>query len=117
VSAVLNSPDPGRSADFVRLMELTRELKSSFERSEWERSAEVESERRALIERIFDQRPTVEELPLLTMALREVVRLNDELVGLAEHRRRALARDLDLVNASRQASRSYAAVAADSQRP
>jgi translation initiation factor 2B subunit (eIF-2B alpha/beta/delta family) len=117
VSAVLKSADPGRSADFVRLMELTRELKANFERSEWERSAEVESERRALIERIFDQRPTVDELPLLTMALREVVRLNDELVGLAEHRRRALARDLDLVSASQQASRSYAAVAADSQRP
>ena len=117
MSAVLNHEDPGRAADFARLVELTRELKANFERSEWERSADVETERRALIERIFDQRPSVQELPLLTKALREVVRLNDELVGLAEHRRRALARDIDMVTVARSASRAYQVVAADSRRP
>jgi hypothetical protein len=37
-----------------------------------------------------------------------VVRINDELIGLAEHRRRALARDLDMLNVGREASRAYA---------
>ena len=117
MSAVLKDQDQARVADFARLVELTRVLKGNFERSEWERSAEVETERRALIERIFDQRPSIEELPLLTTALREVVRLNDELVGLAEHRRRALARDIDMVAVGRHASRAYSGFAASSRRP
>jgi len=85
-----------RAADFARLVEVTRDLKREFESAQWNGVAELEAERRAIMERVFDETPTAAELPALTAALREVVRLNDELIGLAEHRRRALGRELDM---------------------
>ena len=101
-----------RAAELARLLELTRDLRHDFERADWDRAAEIEAERRAVIERVFDERPTAAELPQFTAMLREIVRLNDELIGLAEHRRRALARELDLLAVGREASRAYGAAGA-----
>lgn len=101
-----------RLADFERLVDITRSLRAQLEGGGWGEAAGLEAERRLVIERIFDEQPTPAELPTLTAALREVVRLNDELIGLAEHRRRALARDLDTVTLGREASRAYRSVSA-----
>jgi hypothetical protein len=96
-----------RIGEFGRLLELTEALKGHLERGEWGAAAELELERRALVERVFDVAPDAAELPVLTATLREVVRINDELIGLAEHRRRAVARELDLLSVGREASRAY----------
>ncbi len=97
----------GRVAEFGLLLQLTETLKSHLERGNWGAAAELEQERRSLVERVFDVAPDAAELPVLTATLREVVRLNDELIGLAEHRRRAIARELDLLAVGREASRAY----------
>jgi hypothetical protein len=107
VSAAAGTLAAGRVADFGELLRLTESLKSELERGEWGRAAQLESERRQLVERVFDEPPTAAELPLLTATLREVVRLNDQLIGLAEHRRRALARELDVLAVGRAAARAY----------
>jgi hypothetical protein len=99
---------PTAEADYARLLEITRELRGDFERGEWGRAAVLEAERRGIIERVFDQVPTDAELPMVTATLREIVRLNNELVGLAEHRRRAVQRTLDTVSTGRRADRAYA---------
>lgn len=96
-----------RAADLERLLAITQQLRQDFERGDWARAAELESERRTLIERVFDERPTAAELPRVTATLREVVRLNDELIGLAEHRRRALGRQLDTVAIGNRAATAY----------
>ncbi len=96
-----------RAADFARLIEVTQQLKRDFESSQWHGIAELESERRAIMERVFDEAPNAAELPALTAALKEVVRLNDELIGLAEHRRRALGRELDLAVRGHRAGQVY----------
>jgi hypothetical protein len=111
VSAVRPFAIPTAEADYARLLEITRELRGDFERGEWGRAAVLEAERRGIIERVFDQVPTDAELPMVTAALREIVRLNNELVGLAEHRRRAVQRDLDTVSTGKRAGRAYAAAA------
>ncbi|MBS0396622.1 MAG: flagellar protein FliT [Proteobacteria bacterium] len=119
MSAVPAAIADGRRADFARLLELTTGLKRSLENGEWGRAAELELERRQVVERVFDEAPAAEELPALTATLREVVRINDELIGLAEHRRRTLARELDLLTVGREASRAYghASLAAGGRRP
>jgi hypothetical protein len=98
---------PARAADFARLVALTESLRAHVERGDWGGAAELEAERRLVVERVFDDTPTAAELPTLTATLREVVRLNDELIGLAEHRRRGIARELDLVAVGRAANRAY----------
>jgi translation initiation factor 2B subunit (eIF-2B alpha/beta/delta family) len=107
VSAVSPGVRAERAADFARLIEVTRTLKRDFESAQWSGFAELEVERRAILERVFDEAPTAAELPALTAALREVVRLNDELIGLAEHRRRALGRELDLTVRGQRAGHLY----------
>lgn len=108
MSTTARAATAGRAADFGRLLELTATLKRHLQHGEWGLAAGLEVERRELVERVFDEPPAAHELPALTAALREVVRINDELIGLAEHRRRALARDLDMLNVGREASRAYA---------
>jgi hypothetical protein len=100
----------GRVAEFGLLLKLTEALKRHLERGEWGAAAELELERRSLVERVFEVPPAATELPVLTATLREVVRINDELIGLAEHRRRAIARELDLLAVGREASRAYGGV-------
>lgn len=92
-----------------QLLVLTRRIRDGLESGDWGAAAELESERRGLVETIFDGPPPAAELAAITATLREVVRVNDELVGLAEHRRRALERDADVVALGRTAVRAYAA--------
>jgi hypothetical protein len=113
VSAALRvqlPPTPGeRIHACERLLVLTRRLRDGIESDEWGAAADLEAERRGLMETIFDGPPPAADLPTITALLREVVRVNDELVGLAEHRRRALERDADVVALGRTAVRAYAA--------
>ena len=110
MSARAQGLSASRVGEFGQLLKLTEALKGHLERAEWGAAAELELERRGLVERVFDVAPAPAELPVLTATLREVVRINDELIGLAEHRRRAIARDLDLLAVGRDASRAYASV-------
>ena len=107
MSAARELLEPSRDADLERLLEITRQLRAGFERDEWTGAGDLEVERRSIIERVFDERPTAEELPRLTATLREVVRLNDELIGLAEHRRRALVREIDVTTLGQRAGHAY----------
>lgn len=107
MNAGLASSVPTRDGDLDRLLAITQQLRAGFERDEWAGAGDLEAERRAIIERVFDEVPTAEELPRLTATLREVVRLNEELIGLAEHRRRALGRELDLRALGTSARRAY----------
>jgi translation initiation factor 2B subunit (eIF-2B alpha/beta/delta family) len=106
-----------RAADLARLLAITQQLRRDFEREDWARAAELEAERRGLIERVFDDRPTAAELPGLTATLREVVRLNDELIGLAEHRRRTIGRRLDTVAIGTRAKSAYGTVGTPGRGP
>ncbi len=118
------APDPGidaegapceRTAACRRLLELTTRIREGVEAGDWGAAASLESERRGLMERIFDGPPPAAELPAMTETLREVVKMNDALVGLAEHRRRALEREADTVATGRAAIRAYAAAGPDAR--
>lgn len=104
---------PERAADFARLLELTLRMRDCVAAGEWGGAADLEAERRAVVERVFDVAPTAAELPELTATLREVVRLNDELIGQTEHRRRALEREADTVAVGRTAVHAYSVVRGD----
>jgi translation initiation factor 2B subunit (eIF-2B alpha/beta/delta family) len=111
VSAALQAVDARgeRTRACERLLVLTRSIRDGLESGDWGAAAELEAERRGLVEVIFDGPPPAAELSAITATLREVVRVNDELVGLAEHRRRALEREADTAAVGRAAVRAYAA--------
>lgn len=110
MSATVHSGvSPARAADFAALRDLTLALRACVEAGEWLDCAELESRRRAVIERVFDEPPSAAELPSLTETLREVVRVNEEMLGLAAHRRRTLEREVDTVARGRVAVDAYAA--------
>ena len=104
--------DGTRAQACERLLALTRRLRDALGSGDWEAAAAFEAERRGLVESIFDGAAPAAELPAIAATLREVVRVNDELVGLAEHRRRALERDADAVALGRTAVRAYATAGA-----
>jgi hypothetical protein len=110
VSTAAREMTPSRITELGLLLKLTESLKTHLEQGEWGRAAELEVQRRELVERVFDTVPAATELPVLTATLREVVRINDELIGLAEHRRRAIGRDLDMLAIGRDAARAYQGV-------
>lgn len=107
-SARPDDGDGSRTHACEQLLALTRRIRDGLEHGDWAAAADLEAERRGLVERIFDGPPPARELAAITATLREVVRVNDELVGLAEHRRRALERDADVVALGRAAVRAYA---------
>jgi len=107
MNAVVATAPVAAGDDLERLLEITRQLRAGFEHDEWAGAGDLEAERRAIIERVFDERPTAAELPRLTATLREVVRLNEELIGLAEHRRRALGREIDTARLGSRAGQAY----------
>lgn len=97
-----------RTAACHRLLELTTRIRDGLESGDWGGAADLEAERRSLMELIFDGPPPASELDAMTATLREVVKINDELIGLAEHQRRTLERDADTVALGRTAVRAYA---------
>jgi hypothetical protein len=112
VSAALQLTAAPTGSDRTRaceeLLALTQRIRAGIAAGDWGAAADLEAARRTLVEAIFDGPPQAAELPAITATLREVVRVNDELVGLAEHRRRVLEREADTVATGRVAVRAYA---------
>lgn len=107
---------PGRTRDgggamLERALELTHELRARVEAAEWDAAADLEAERRALLEEFFSTTPPAAELTHAVAVLRELVAANDTLIGLAEHLQRALAREADTLIAGRRAARAYLSAA------
>lgn len=103
--AIVAAPDlAGRLA---RLRELTLSIREHLIAQEWAQAAELDLTRRAGIAELFDERPAAGDLPVLVSGLRELVALNDELLGLMAHQRRALDRHADLLVTGRRMGDAY----------
>ena len=89
------------------LRALTLTIREHLLAREWAQAAELDLTRRAGIAELFDDRPSAEDLPVLVTGLRELVALNDELLGLMAHQRRALDRHADLLVAGRRMGDAY----------
>jgi hypothetical protein len=98
---------PARAAELARLVALAGEIRGCIDRGDWDRSAAAELERRELLERFFAVAPAEAELEAVVAALRDMIRLNAEAIGLAQHRGRALVRELETFGRGRQASNAY----------
>jgi hypothetical protein len=103
--------DGARPEALERALAVTRELRERVEAGDWGAAAELESERRRLLESFFARRPAASDLARVLGMLRELVASNDALIGLAEHRQRAVTREADTIATGRRAVRAYGDVA------
>ena len=92
-----------------QVLGITAELRRCVEAGDFEAAADLEAERRALLEEFFAAPPPAAELERCVGLLRELVAANDALVGLADHLQRALAREVETLGTGRRAVRAYAA--------
>lgn len=97
------------ASDLELALAVSGRLRECVEAADWQAAAALEAERRGLLERYFSAPPPAAELGRAVALLRQLIRLNDELVGMAEHVQRGLAREADTVATGRRATRAYAA--------
>jgi hypothetical protein len=94
-----------------RALAVTQRLRALVEAGDWGGAAELERERRELLEAFFARRPSAEELARVLGQLRELIQSNDLLIGLTEHRQRVVALEADLLATGVRATRAYGVVA------
>lgn len=99
--------DRDPNAALRRARDVSRELAEVAAAADAARTTSLDAERRRLLESSrVDARPIDDEGRAL---LQEIFELNARSIGALEHRRRALARELDMAAAGSRALRAYAA--------
>ena len=96
-----------RAAQVEDLKALTTRIRERMLARDWGTAADLDVERRSRMTELFERRPTAEELPSFVEGLRELVRMNDELLGLMAHQRRMLDRQADTFSAAKRMGSAY----------
>ena len=92
-------------AALERALDISRELAADTDRGEVRSTASLDAERRQLLQFV---RGALQPLNAgAREVLREIAQLNARAIGHLEHRKRSLARDMDLVVVGRRAVRAY----------
>jgi hypothetical protein len=92
-------------AALERALEISRELAADADRGEVGSTASLDAERRQLLQFV---RGALQPLDASAReVLREIAQLNARAIGHLEHRKRSLARDMDMVAVGRRAVRAY----------
>jgi hypothetical protein len=97
--------DAGRNAGLARALALSQELLAVAAQGDVRAMADLDAERLRLLHSIglrFTNLPADERL-----MLRKINELNDEAIGLLEHRKRRTERDMDMVSTGRRAVAAY----------
>jgi hypothetical protein len=103
----MSGASSGPNAGLRLAWRLSRELAQIADHGEVDRIPALDAERRALLESL-----RIARVPLDDEARRlwqEIAALNDRAIGVLEHRRRALEREVDVAVAGARALRAYAA--------
>ncbi len=106
MSSVHHLPEPAVDR-FAPLRVLSAQIRERMLARDWAGAADLDNERRVGIAALFERKPTPEELPQMVEGLKELVRVNDELLGLMAHQRRILDRQADTLAAGRRMGGAY----------
>jgi hypothetical protein len=94
------------SAALERALEISRELAAVADNGDVRTTARLDAERRQLLQFARQALQPLDEKD--RGMLREIAQLNDRALGLLEHRKRAMGRDMDMLAVGRRAVRAYA---------
>ena len=111
------APDAVSTAALLaRALEETRAVESLIEQGEWQLALERDAVRQRFMLAAFGQDPSRKQGPGLRALTDELLRLNNRLIGLAEHRRRGVERESDVLQLGRRAAAAYHQAGSDSER-
>ncbi len=108
--------DKSTTALLARALEETRAVEALIERGEWQQALERDALRQRLMAAAFGQDGSRALDPELRTLADELLRLNNRLIGLAEHRRRGVERESDTLQLGRRAVAAYHQVHFDNRR-
>lgn len=100
------SPSP-IAEQLATLKTLTQQIREFLLLQDWNAATDLDLKRRGLLAELFDRQAPAADLPALVAGLREVVAMNDELLGLMAHHRRALDREVDLLSNAKRMGKAY----------
>ena len=86
------------------LLELTDRVQAAIDAGDWQQANEIESERRAQLERLVAEQTAMDARPVLEA----LAHRTHCLVGLVEHHRRRVLREATTVTAGHAAAARYA---------
>ena len=97
--------DARRNADLTRALALSQELLAVAEHGDVRAVTDLDAERLRLLHsmRVNSTNMDADE----RLMLRKINELNDEAIGLLEHRRRRTEREMDMASAGRRAVAAY----------
>ena len=108
--------DTPTTALLGRALEETRAVEALIERGEWQQALEHDALRQRLLAAAFGQDGSHALDPKLRVLADELLRMNNRLIGLAEHRRRGVERESDTLQLGRRAVAAYHQVHFDNRR-
>ncbi len=99
--------DINRSQQLRDIIELSKDMLSKAQGNQWERVAELETRRKALVMRCF-QRPTAgQDAPEVAAAIKEILSLNQQLTLLGQAHQDQIGCDIHSSKVGRNASAAY----------
>ncbi len=99
--------DASFTAAIDRVLELTRDMTARAAADEWQAAAGIQQRRDALLQRLFARPRSPEEMAQAAARLREVLRMDRELIRLGEEARERLAGELGKITRGRRAVHAY----------
>ncbi len=97
----------GFSEAIDRVLELTRDMTARAAADEWQAAAGIQQRRDALLKKLFSEPRSPEEMAEAAARLREVLRMDQELIRLGEEARERLAGDMRKITRGRRAVHAY----------
>ena len=90
------------------LLELTRRVQALAESGDWAGAAELERQRRPLVERFLAERPQADALREAAPVIRQVVEMDRALVARVTEQRRAILGEASTDMTAARVARAYA---------
>jgi len=99
--------DINRSQQLRDIIELSKDMLSKAQAGQWELVAELETRRKTLVMRCFQQPTTGQDAPEVAAAIKEILSLNQQVALLGQQYQEQIGCDIHATKVGRNASAAY----------
>lgn len=96
-----------RNADWQDILSATQAMATAAQAGKWESVAELESQRRPLLESFFSQPVSETEAAVVAEGIRAIMAMDQELMVLCQETKGVIAQQMGQLNQSRKAHTAY----------
>jgi IS5 family transposase len=95
------------------ILDLTEQIQAAIDGGDWQRASEIDTDRRAQLERLVADHAASDTTGALRAALENLERGNRRFMGEVQHHQRAILRDASMVRTGQAAVASYGGTPAE----